>query len=98
MFSECWVSCNDSRVIQCSLDDVKRSQAYILFYTIAKATSTNTENTRSRLQALFEEQADEEIIFNFRNSTIPRFMELKRRLSEPDSRGPALKRRCSALW
>ena len=80
----------------CSLNDVTRSQAYILFYS--KVHEEDEEDISHSLRALFEEQADEEIVFNFRNSTIPKFMELKRRLSEPGPSGPVLKRRRSTMW
>ena len=98
--ADSWVHCNDSRMQLCTFEDVTHSQAYILFYTkVPLVTSHEDQDDLAQpLAALFEEQADEEIIFNFKNSTIPKFVNLKRQLSEPGASGPLLKRRRSMMW
>ena len=83
-----------------SLDDVMKAQAYILFYTRGSKQDIKDEDLAFPLDnALFEQVADEEITFNFKNSSIPRFVELKRRLSMDGIRGQReLKRRKSNIW
>ena len=94
-FPASWVHCNDAKVEMCTIDDVTRSQVYILFYT--KMTSPD-DVTITVQNSPFEEPADEEITFNFKNSSIPRFEELKRRLSGDNEERPPLKRHKSTLW
>lgn len=86
------------------MEEVLKAQAYILFYTqkVMTARPSTSQLTDSQ-DSFFEEQADEEIVFNFQNSTIPKFVELKRRLSvdgessDSDSK-PKPKRARSLMW
>jgi len=98
--ADSWVHCNDAKMQLVSLDEVMKAQAYILFYTRGRKQEISDADLAFPLDnALFEKQADEEIIFNFKNSSIPRFVELKRRLSMDGMRGQReLKRRKTNMW
>lgn len=96
-----WVHCNDSRVDMTTVREVMSSQVYILVYTKVRQEEPPVDDSSSDLDLSkeFEEEADEEITFNFRNSNIPKFTELKRRLSSSSGEGHSqLKRRKSTLW
>ena len=96
--AESWVHCNDSRLEQCPLSEVMQSQAYILFYTL-KPPRGSTESLLDPGEAQeFEEEADDEITFNFINSTIPKYIEMKKRLIGESPTQTELKRRRSTLW
>lgn len=83
-----WVHCNDAKMEVCSLEEVRRSQAYILLYTQRAPPSPPPQ----------QDDDDPEVTFNFRNSSIPKFVELKRRLGR-DSKGRyELKRRKTTVW
>lgn len=86
-----------------------RAQAYILFYTrehpptptllpLPLPQEEPELNMRDGKSGVFEEQVDEEVTLNFRNSQIPRFVELKRRLSLDHGGRMVLKRRRTAFW
>ena len=64
-------------------------------------TSTTPASSASQVAKglrLFDQKADEEITFNYQNSTIPKFLELKRKLSGDHSGRMVLKKRKSTLW
>ncbi|XP_050410971.1 ubiquitin carboxyl-terminal hydrolase 44 isoform X3 [Patella vulgata] len=78
--AESWLNCNDSKVEFCSLGDVQKSQAYILFYTQV-TTDISNDSLATPLNSFetvpcsesesFSENSlmvDEEITFNFKNS------------------------------
>ena len=99
-----WVHCNDAKMQLVSLDDVMKCQAYILFYTRKhppspySADSGLSSASMTETAELFTEKADDEVTFNFENSSIPRFLELKRKLSLDHEGRMALKRRRSNQW
>jgi hypothetical protein len=73
----------------CSIDDVRKAQAYILIYTRCDPT----EDTSSPVQ-----QVDEEVSFNYKHSLIPKFNELKRKLNLDAQGRYELKRRRTTIW
>ena len=112
MLTGSWVHCNDAKLELTSIDKVMSSQAYILFYTqyppISKpwqqqqaqkeAAEASTSDNATEGVRLFDEKADEDITFNYQNSTIPKFLELKRKLSGDHSGRMTLKKRKSTVW
>ena len=93
-----WVHCNDSKMTLCSWDDVNKAQAYILIYVQADMSSQFSGQEFLPQTSVFEEEADSEITFNFRNSSIPKFVELKRKLAEDAKGRLELKRRKTTMW
>jgi hypothetical protein len=82
-------------------EDVCKSQAYILIYVhkdFSYVPDPNLLVPMEKQRSLFEESADEEITFNYKNSSIPKFVELKRRLAENSKGRYQLKRRKSNVW
>ncbi|XP_065840514.1 ubiquitin carboxyl-terminal hydrolase 44-B-like [Oscarella lobularis] len=47
--AETWVDCNDSRMSLCSVDDVLKSQAYVLFYTRHGSTADLVRHIKASL-------------------------------------------------
>ena len=83
----------------CRLEDVLLSQAYIMVYSRADLkTPDNLSSPLPVTEAAFEQRADDDITFNFKNSTIPKFVELKRKLEDDKELNPKLKRYKSTLW
>lgn len=99
MFTDSWMHCNDAKMQVVSVDEVMRAQAYILFYVRHKVEIPEAELAVPLNEKLFERVADEDITFNFKNSSIPRYVELKRKLKADGARGQReLKRRRSNMW
>ena len=98
--ADSWVHCNDAKLLMVNLADVMKCQAYILFYTRKHPPPADGANFGQSPESseLFTEKADEEVTFNFENSSIPRFLELKRKLSLDYEGRMELKRRKSNQW
>ena len=74
---------------------------------VSDSTSAISDSTSAKFglpsvisddSALFTERADDEVTFNFENSTIPKFLELKRKLNLDHDGRMELKRRKSTIW
>lgn len=84
----------------CQWDDVHKAQAYILIYVhkdFRYIPDPNFLITLEMQQSMFEREAANEISQTI-NSSIPKFTELKRRLSEDWQGRYQLKRRKSNIW
>ncbi|ESO97065.1 hypothetical protein LOTGIDRAFT_176534, partial [Lottia gigantea] len=101
--ADSWLDCNDSKVEFTTLQDVQKSQAYILFYTqvtqdisdesLATPLETTTSGEFSDSESLSENSlmVDEDITFNFKNSDL--FTDSNSNASATISTPPRLKRR-----
>ena len=98
VFSDSWVHCNDAKLQIVTPETVMKAQAYILFYTRRKVDIPDQHLAVPLNNKLFE-KVDDEITFNFKNSTVPRFSGLKRKLSQGGAVGQReLKRRKTTMW
>ncbi|ESO87012.1 hypothetical protein LOTGIDRAFT_166748 [Lottia gigantea] len=100
--ADSWLDCNDSKVEFTTLQDVQKSQAYILFYTQVtqdisdESLATPLETTSGEFsdsESLSENSlmVDEDITFNFKNSDL--FTDSNSNASATISTPPRLKRR-----
>ena len=96
MLTDSWVHCNDAKLQVVRAEDVMKAQAYILFYTRRKVDIPDQHLAVPLNNDMF--QADEDITFNFKDSKIPKFEGLKRRLSQAAGGQRELKRRKTTMW